>query len=178
MKEMIVLVLGFVLVNNYALSTGFFGLTPLVGFASRREKLLTLGLSVTAVMLITAPILWLLRGVIPAWAQILCAAVLVLILVYLLQLLLGKRLGVFFPAIALNSAVFALALNTLAADSILTVLLTALGAGLGFLFGLFLLSGLEARIEDEQLPKAFRGLPIRILAAAFVAMALMAFSFK
>ena len=176
MKEMILLVLGFVLVNNYAL-TAYFGLTPLLGFASRREKILVLGLSVTGVMLVASAILWLLRGLIPAWAQILCGVTVVLILVYLLQLLLGKRLGLYFPLIALNSAVLAIALQLMAADSFVTLLLSALGAGLGFLFGLFLLSGLEARIEDDQLPKAFRGLPVRVLAAAIVALALSAFKF-
>ncbi len=176
MKDMIVLVLGFVLVNNYALSAGF-GLAPLLGFSSRREKILALGLSVTAVSVLASAILWLLRGLIPAWAQILCAAVVVLVLVYLLQLLLGKRFGVFFPVIALNSAVLAIALQLNAAESIVTVLLSALGAGLGFLFGLFLLDGLEARIEDDQLPKAFRGLPIRVLAAAIIALAISAFKF-
>ena len=101
----------------------------------------------------------------------------VLALVYLLQLLLGKRLGLYFPVIALNSAVLAIALQLTAAESIVTVLLSALGAGLGFLFGLFLLDGLEARIEDDQLPKAFRGLPIRVLAAAIIALAISAFKF-
>lgn len=176
MKELILLVLGFVLVNNYAL-TAYFGLTPLLGFASRREKILALGLSVTGVMLLASVILWLLRGLIPAWAQILCGVAVVLVLVYLLQLLLGQRLGLYFPLIALNSAVLAIALQLMAADSFVTVLLSALGAGLGFLFGLFLLSGLEARIEDDQLPRAFRGLPVRVLAAAIVALALSAFKF-
>ena len=39
MKEAILLVLGCVLINNYALTVGF-GLTPLMGFAKRGEKLL------------------------------------------------------------------------------------------------------------------------------------------
>ncbi len=176
MKELILLVLGFVLVNNYAL-TAYFGLTPLLGFASRRKKILVIGLSVTGVMLAASAILWLLRGLIPTWAQVLCGVVVVLALVYLLQLLLGKRLGVYFPVIALNSAVLAIALQLTAAEDIVTVLLSALGAGLGFLFGLFLLDGLEARIEDDQLPKAFRGLPIRVLAAAIIALAVSAFKF-
>ena len=176
MKEAILLILGFVLVNNYAL-TACFGLTPLLGFASRREKILALGLSVTGVMLLASVILWLLRGLNPAWAQIIAAMAIVLVLTDLLQRLIGKRLGVYFPVIALNSAVLALALNLTAADSIVTVILSALGAGLGFLLGLFLLSGLEARIEDDQLPKAFRGLPIRLLAAAIVALAVSAFKF-
>ena len=177
MKDMILLILGFILVNNIAL-TQFLGLTPLLGFARKGEKILALGLSVTGVTLLTAVVLWLLRGVLPAFLQILAAAALALIFVYLLQLLLGKRFGVYFPVIALNGAVFGLALQTLGAEELLTVILSALGAGLGFLFGLFLLTGVEKKIESDHLPKAFRGFPIQILAAAIVALALTAFTFK
>ncbi len=176
MKEMILLILGFVLINNYALSTAL-GLVPLLGFASQRGRILTLGLSVTGVTLLTALLLWLLRGVIPAHFQILAAAVIVLALVYLLQLVCGKKLGLWFPLIALNSAVLGLALNTAGAESVGTVIASALGVGLGFLFGLFLFAGLQKRIEPEHLPRAFRGFPIQILAAAIVALALTAFQF-
>ena len=116
MKETILLVLGFVLVNNYAL-TAFLGLTPLLGYSKKGEKILALGLSVTAVTLVTAVLLWLLRGVIPAYFQILAAVVIVLLLVYLLQQACGKSLGIWFPAIALNSAVLGLALNATAVST-------------------------------------------------------------
>ena len=171
MKEMILLVLGFVLVNNYAL-------TPLLGYSRRGEKILVLGLGVTAVTLVTALLLWLLRGVIPAYFRILAGVAIVLVLVYLLEATCGKKLGVWFPAIALNSAVLALALNMTAAESVLPVILSALGVGLGFLFGLFLMSGVQKRIESEHLPKAFRGFPIQLLAAAIIALALTAFNFQ
>ena len=177
MKETIVMILGLVLVNNYAL-TAYYGLTPLLGFSGRREKTLALGLSVTAVTLAASVVTWLLRGLIPAHMRILAAAVIVLAIVYLAQLLLGKKLGVWFPAIALNGAVFAAALKVCESDSLLTAAATALGVGLGFLFGLFLLSGVSEKIETEHLPKAFRGFPIQILAAAIVALALTAFTFK
>ena len=177
MKETILLILGLVLVNNIAL-TQFLGLTPLLGFARKGEKILALGLSVAGVTLLTAVALWLLRGVLPAFLQIFAAVVLALVFVYLLQLLLGKSLGIYFPVIALNSAVLGLALNTAGAEDLLTVVLSALGAGLGFLLGLFLLSGLQNKIEEEHLPKAFRGFPIQILAAAIVALALTAFTFQ
>ena len=177
MKEMILLVLGFVLVNNYALSA-YLGLTPMLGFAKRGEKLLALGLAVTAVTVLSSLILWLLRGLIPAALQLLFAVTVILILVYALQLLCGKKLGIWFPVIALNSATLGLSLNLLKADSFLQVLLSALGVGLGFLLGLFLLSGVQTKLEEDQAPKAFRGLPLQILAAAIVAMALTAFQFK
>ena len=173
-KEMILLVLGFVLMGNYALSAGL-GLVPLLGFSARREKTLALALSVTVVTILTAVLLWLLRGAIPGYFRILAAVVLVLVLVYLLQLFCGKKLGLWFPLIALNSAVLGLALNVVEAESLLTVVLSALGVGLGFGFALFLFEGLERRIEPEHLPKAWRGFPIRILAAAIVALALTAF---
>lgn len=177
MKEAILLVLGCVLVNNYALTAGF-GLTPLMGFAKRGEKLLVLGLSVTAVMLVCAPLLWLLRGLIPGYWQVFLSVALILALVYLLQLLFGKRLGLYFPLIALNSAVLALALRAAEAESLLHAVLTALGAGLGFLLGLFLMNGLQERLQEEHMPRAFRGLPIQLLAAAIIALALTGFQFK
>ena len=176
MKELILLVLGFVLLGNYALSAGL-GLVPLLGFSARREKTLALALSVTGVTLVTAVLLWLLRGVIPGHFRILAAVVIVLALVYLLGLACGRKLGLWFPLIALNSAVLGLALNVVEAESLLEVVLSALGVGLGFGFALFLFEGLQRRIEPEHLPKAWRGFPIRLLAAAIVALALTAFQF-
>ena len=92
MKETILLILGFVLINNYAMSTCL-GLVPLLGLSSQRGRILTLGLSVTGVTLLTAVVLWLLRGAIPAYFRILAAVVIVLALVYLLQLVCGRKLG-------------------------------------------------------------------------------------
>lgn len=176
MKDTILLILGFVLINNYVLSSAL-GLVPALGFGTQRGKLLALGLSVTGVTLAVAALLWLLRGVIPAPFRILAAVVLALALLYLLQLVLGKKLGLFLPLIALNSVVLGLSLNVAEAESFTVVLFSALGAGLGFLFALFLFTGLQKRIEPEHLPRAFRGFPIQILAAAIVALALTAFQF-
>ncbi|MCR5664700.1 MAG: hypothetical protein K6G17_07515 [Oscillospiraceae bacterium] len=177
MKDMLLLLLGFVLLNNVAL-TGFLGLQPLLGFSGRREKILALGLSVTGVTLLVSVLLWLLRGLLPEALTVLFAVALTLALVYLLQLVCGRKLGLFFPVIALNGAVLGLALRTLAAENLLSVVLSALGAGLGFLLGLFLLEGVQSRIEQDRLPKAFRGFPSLILAAAIVALALTGFDFQ
>ena len=177
MKESILLFLGFVLVNNCAL-TSYLGLTPLLGFSAKREKILVLGLSVTGVTLVLSVLLWLLRAAIPAYFRLLCAVAITLVLVWLLQLALGKKLGLYFPVIALNSVVLGLSLSTLAAESLLSVILSALGAGLGFLFALFLMNGIQTRLESEHLPRAFRGLPIPFLAAGILALALTAFNFQ
>ena len=174
MKATVLLILGFVLANNYVLSSAL-GLVPALGFASQRGRILALGLSVTGVTVLVSVLLWLLRDTIPAPFRILAAVVLALALVYLLQLVLGKKLGIFLPLIALNGAVLGLALNVAAAEALGTVVFSALGVGLGFLFALFVFAGLQKRIEPEHLPKAFRGFPIQLLAAAIVALALTAF---
>ena len=176
MKETVLLILGFVLINNYVLSSAL-GLVPALGFASQRGKILALGLTVTGMTMLVSVLLWLLRGLIPVYFQLLAAVVLTLALLWLLQLVLGKKLGVFLPLITLNSVVLGAAINSTAAETLGTAALGALGAGLGFLFALFLFAGLQKRIEPEHLPKAFRGFPIQILAAAIVALALTAFRF-
>ena len=181
-KEIILLVLGGVLANNFVFER-FLGLAPLFGAARKGEKLLALGLSVLAVMLVTAPLGWVVQTLVLqplglAFLQIPALAALVLAVTALLGLaadkLFKKPLGVYFPVIALNSAVLGLAIVASAAD-ILTAVLTALGVGLGFLAALPVFSGVLSRIDEQAVPKAFRGLPIQLLAAGIVSLALLAF---
>ena len=53
--------------------------------------------------------------------------------------------------------------------------LSALGAGLGFLLAMVVFSGLQGKIQEKYVPKAFRGLPIALLSASIVSLALFAF---
>ena len=53
MKEILLLILGGVLANNYAFEK-FLGVTPLLGYSRKENKLVALGLSVTGVMLLVA----------------------------------------------------------------------------------------------------------------------------
>ena len=55
MKEILLLILGGVLANNYAFEK-FLGVTPLLGYSRKEKKLVALGLSVTVVMLLVAAI--------------------------------------------------------------------------------------------------------------------------
>ena len=87
-----------------------------------------------------------------------------------------KDLGVYFPVIALNSAVLGLAVNN-AADALALgeSILTALGAGLGFWLALAAFAAVRSKIRERYVPKAWRGLPIYLLTAAILSMALLAF---
>ncbi len=174
MKDMILLILGLALVDLYALK-GFLGRAPLLGQDKPSRKLLALGLAVAVVTLLDTLLLALLRFI-PAYLTVLAGVVLALALTGLLSLACRKPLGVGLPVIALAAAALALLnLLRLESDGLLPTLLWALGYGLGFLGALFLLEGIQRRLEPEHMPKAFRGLPIQLLAAGLLAMALTAF---
>ena len=53
--------------------------------------------------------------------------------------------------------------------------MAAVGVGLGFLLAMFLFAGVESRINEKYVPKAFRGLPVSLLAACILSLALFAF---
>ena len=174
MKDMILLILGLALVNLYALN-GFLSGTPLLGQDKPGRKLLALGLAVAVVTLLDSLLLALLRFI-PVYLTVLAGVVLALALTWLLALACRKPLGIWLPVIALAAAAIALLnLPRLESDGLLPTLLWALGYGLGFLGALFLLDGVQNRLEPEHMPKAFRGLPIQLLVAGILALALTAF---
>lgn len=51
----------------------------------------------------------------------------------------------------------------------------SLGAGLGYILAMMLFAGVQSRIQQKYVPAAFKGLPINVLAAAIISMALVAF---
>lgn len=183
MKEILLLILGGVLANNYAFEK-FFGVVPMLGYSRREHKLLAMGLAVTLVTVLTAAVAWPVQSLLEQYAlgymQIMVYVALILIIACLVRLiihgLMHKSLGVYFPLIALNSVVLGLALeNASKGLGYGQALAAALGAGLGFLAGLYLMAGVNSRIAEKHVPAAFRGLPIQLLAASIIAMVLVAF---
>lgn len=183
-KSLLLLILGGVFANNYALEQ-FMGVTPFLGFSGKNRKALSMGLAVTAVMLLTTLIAWpvnafLLEKFSLGYLETPVFAAAVLIAAYLLGFIAKKAglgtLGVYFPFVALNSAVLGLAVNSAAAGcAFLEALLSALGAGLGFALMMPVMQGVMTRIDGKHVPKAFRGLPISLLAASIISMVLVAF---
>lgn len=183
MKAIVLLILGGVLANNYAFEK-FLGVTPLLGYSRKESKLVALGLAVTLVMVLTAALAYPVQSLLAekglAYLQLLVFVAVILALVYIVELaakkLMNKPLGVYFPLIALNSAVLGLALeNSAKGYSYGEALAAALGVGLGFLAALLLMAGVQSRIEEKHIPAAFRGLPISLLAASIISMVLVAF---
>ncbi len=183
-KTLLAIILGGILANNYALEK-LLGVTPFLGWARREEKAGRMGLAVAAVMLLCAAVAWpvqtfVLDALSLGYLQILVYTLIILALVYCADAIAkktsGKTLGIYFPVIALNSAVLGLCVTNAGAGlSYPEALAAALGAGLGFALGLAVFTALLRKVQNSGVPRAFWGLPITLLAASICSMLLAAF---
>ena len=180
MKALLLIMLGGVPVNNYALEK-FLGVGPVLG--GRKYCSAAMGFSVAAVMLLTAAVTWPLYRLLvllgAEYLETLIFVLVVLLVVYVLGAIFaksGKPVGAYFPLVALNSAVLGLAVNNITEGyTYVEALFAALGAGLGFVLAMVLFDGVKSKINERYVPKAFRGLPVMLLAASIISLAFYAF---
>lgn len=180
MKALLLIMLGGVLVNNYALEK-FLGVGPVLG--GRKYGSAAMGFSVAAVMLLAAAVTWPLYRLLvllgAEYLETLIFVLVVLLIVYVLGAMFaksGKPVGAYFPLVALNSAVLGLAVNNITEGyTYVEALFAALGAGLGFVLAMVLFDGVKSKINERYVPKAFRGLPVMLLAASIISLAFYAF---
>lgn len=180
MKALLLIMLGGVLVNNYALEK-FLGVGPVLGV--RKYGSTAMGFSVAAVMLLAAAVTWPLYRLLvllgAEYLETLIFVLVVLLVVYVLGAMFaksGKPVGAYFPLVALNSAVLGLAVNNITEGyTYVEALFAALGAGLGFVLAMVLFAGVKSKINERYVPKAFRGLPVMLLAASIISLAFYAF---
>lgn len=176
-KTLFLALLAGILVNNYVFER-FLGVTPFLGYAKFGKKTAAVGLALTVTLVLSAAVIWpvnvyVLTPLKLGYLQLLVYVALILLILYLVQLVCGKKFGVYFPLLALNAAL--LGGGLLASESYAESLVAALGVGLGFLLGMPMFAALIDRLEEVYIPRAFRGLPIRLLTASIISMALLAF---
>ena len=85
-----------------------------------------------------------------------------------------KSLGIYLPLITTNCAVLGVVLLNVQHDyGFVSSLLHSLGAGAGFLLAMVIFSGVRGRMEHCEVPKAFQGLPITLVAASIVSLSFL-----
>ena len=90
---------------------------------------------------------------------------------------LHKSLGVFLPLITTNCAVLGVCINNISNGyGFVTAMMNSIGTGLGFLLAMVIFSGVRQRIEHNNIPESFKGVPITLIAASVLALAFMGFS--
>ncbi len=174
-----------ILIDNVVLSR-FFGICPFLGVSKKVKSSIGMGLAVTFVTILATVICWPLYNyvLVPAGIPYLDTVAYILVIASLVQLVglfikkysptLYKSLGIYLPLITTNCAVLGVAQsNTDQGLSFLMSLGSAVGTSIGFLLIIVTFSCIRARLESANTPKAMRGLPIALIVAAIMAMALV-----
>ncbi len=184
-KTLVVILLSSVLVNNYVLSR-FLGICPFLGVSKKLPQAVGMGVSVTAVMLLSTIVTWPIQhfildrfnlGYLQTIVFILVIASLVQILEIVLRRFsptLHQGLGVYLPLITTNCAVLGVSINNITDKfTFVESFVSSLGCGLGFLLAMVLFSGLRSRIDEAEVPRSLRGVAITLIAASFISLAFM-----
>lgn len=182
------IVIGAIFVNNVVLSQ-FLGICPFLGVSSKVETSLGMGAAVTFVMALSAVVTWSLQTYVlePFGIEYMQTIVFILVIAALVQMVeivlkkvspsLYQALGIFLPLITTNCAVLGVAIITVQKDfDLLTGVVYAVSAALGFALALVLFAGIRERLEVEDVPSALRGVPIALITAGLLAMAFMGFA--
>lgn len=188
MKELILILMSGILINNYVLQK-FLGICPFLGVSKKVDQATGMGIAVTFVMLCataaTYPInKYLLERNGLEYLQTIVFILVIAALVQFVEIVLKKylpslhaALGVYLPLITTNCAVLGVTLNNVTAGyNFLESMLSSLGVGLGFLLAMVLFAGVRSKINERVVPKSFRGVPITLVAASVVALAFFGFA--
>ena len=182
------IIIGAIFVNNVVLAQ-FLGICPFLGVSSKVETSLGMGAAVTFVMALSAVVTWLIQTyvLVPLGIEYMQTIVFILVIAALVQMVeivlkkvspsLYQALGIFLPLITTNCAVLGVAILMIQKEfSLLQGVAYNVATAIGFALALVIFAGLRERIEFEEAPKAFQGVPIALITASILAMALMGFS--
>ena len=188
LKELILILMGGVLINNYVLQQ-FLGICPFLGVSKKFNQASGMGVAVTFVMLCATAVTYPLYtyALVPLKLEYLRTIVFILVIASLVQFVeivlkkfipaLYKSLGVYLPLITTNCAVLGVTINNITAKyNFVESMISSLGVGLGFLLAMVLFAGVRSRIENCPTPKCFKGIPITLIAASLVALAFYGFA--
>ena len=189
MKELLIILMSSILVNNYTLAK-FLGICPFLGVSKKTDQATGMGIAVTAVMVVATAVTWPIQtyvldalglGYLQTIVFILVIATLVQFVEIVLKKYipaLHKSLGVYLPLITTNCAVLGVTINNITDGyNFIESIFSALGCGLGFLLAMILFAGVRSVLEgNDKIPKALQGLPITLVSAAIVSLSFMGFS--
>lgn len=184
-----IIIVSMVLVDNYPLAQ-FLGICPFLGVSKDLDSAKGMGIAVTFVMTLATLVTWPIQRLVldPLNIGYLQTVVFILVIAALVQFVemfmkksmpaLYRSLGIFLPLITTNCAVLGVCISVIDDKlNYLDSIFTAVGAGLGFWFALFIMAGVRSKLEDQsRIPEPFRGVPIVLITAAILSLAFMGFS--
>ena len=187
-KELLVILIASSLVNNVVLSQ-FLGLCPFLGVSKKTETATGMGVAVIFVITLASAVAGAIYQFIlqPFHIEYLQTIVFILVIAALVQFVemflkkfipgLYQSLGVYLPLITTNCAVLGVALTNVQKEyGILTGIVNGFATAVGFTIAIVILAGLREKMEHNDIPESFKGMPTVLLTAGLMAIAFCGFS--
>ena len=195
MKELILIAVGSAIVNNVVLSQ-FLGICPFLGVSKKTETAAGMGGAVVFVITISSFVTGLIykyilaneyllsKGIDLTYLQTIVFILVIAALVQFVEMFLKKTspalyeaLGVYLPLITTNCAVLGIALtNVQNGYNFIESVVAGFGSAVGFTIAIVIMAGIRERIEFNDVPESFQGMPIVLLTAGLMSIAFFGFA--
>lgn len=183
------------IVNNVVLSQ-FLGICPFLGVSKNTKTAAGMGGAVIFVITVASFVTGLIykfvlantalldKGIDLRFLQTIVFILVIAALVQFVEMFLKKQmpplyeaLGVYLPLITTNCAVLGVAITNIQnASNFAESMMNSLGTSVGFLISIVIMAGIRERLEGNDIPKAFRGMPIVLITAGLMAIAFSGFA--
>lgn len=187
-KELLIILIGSSLVSNVVLSQ-FLGLCPFLGVSRKTNTAAGMGAAVIFVITLASAVAglmyrFILQPLHIEYLQTICFILVIAALVQFVEMFLRKAmpalyeaLGVYLPLITTNCAVLGVALTNVQKEyGILTGIVNGFATAVGFTIAIVILAGLREKMEYNDFPESFKGMPAVLLTAGLMAIAFCGFS--
>ena len=188
MNELMLIVIGGVLVNNYVMSQ-FLGICPFLGVSKKVETATGMGMAVTFVMALASLLTYFVQTylLVPLKLEYMQTIAFILVIAVLVQIVeialkkisrsLYEALGVYLPLITTNCAVLGMALlNTREAYNLIESVTNGVASALGFTVAIVIFASIRERLATSNMPKWMDGFPGALIAASLMSLAFQGFS--
>ena len=195
--EILIICVSAIFVNNILLAQ-FLGVCPFLGVSSRLSTATGMSGAVCCVITLATLVTYLINSylLVPLHLEFLQTIAFILVIASLVQMVeivlkkvspsLYQALGIFLPLITTNCAVLGVAITVVTKEftfggathmlGLGEALVYALATSLGYGLAMILFAGLREHLAGNEVPAAFKGLPIALITVGIMAMAFLGFS--
>ena len=186
--QLLIILVSSSLVSNVVLSQ-FLGLCPFLGVSKKTNTAAGMGAAVIFVITLASAVAGVIYKyiLVPFDLTYLQTIVFILVIAALVQFVemflkkfmkgLYQALGVYLPLITTNCAVLGVALTNVQKNyGILESVVNGFATALGFTISIVILAGIREKMEYNDIPESFKGMPIVLVTAGLMAIAFCGFS--
>lgn len=188
LKDLLIILISSSLVSNVVLSQ-FLGLCPFLGVSKKTNTASGMGVAVIFVITLASAVAGVVYKyvLVPLDITYLQTIVFILVIAALVQFVemflkkyipsLYESLGVYLPLITTNCAVLGVALTNVQKNyGILAGVVNGFATAVGFTISIIILAGIREKMEYNDVPESFKGMPIVLVTAGLMAIAFCGFS--